>query len=163
MSTTDLGKVKKLAQRLSVRDSDVIRFAIKGMLARLGPLHETGAHGRELVPVFVEAGGDFLRFFDLDAVRLESIINAEATLEERVAREDIALLALTGVQEPYAAIKLGELNQADERLLGSRDLAGSLRRYLYEKYVYRANSDPEDEHPAGPAVRFALAAGSHHD
>ncbi len=171
MSVADLRRVKKLAQRLSVRDSDVIRFAIKGMLARLGPLHEPEARGRSLVPVFVEAGGEFLRFFDLDAVKLDAIINAEATPEERVAREDVALLALTGVQEPYAALKLSELHHADERLLRSGDLTGSLRRYLYDKYVYRANAEPEEpeateasKSAAAPAsLRFALAAGGHHD
>ena len=38
MNSTDVRKVKKLASRLGVRDSDVIRFAVKSMLARLGPL-----------------------------------------------------------------------------------------------------------------------------
>jgi hypothetical protein len=164
MSVADLRKVKKLAQRLNVRDSDVIRFAIKGMLARLGPLHEPEARGRNLVPVFVEAGADFLRFFDLDAGSLDAIINADATPEEQVAREDIALLALTGVQEPYAALKLSELNHADERLLRSGDLAGSLRRYLYDKYVYRANTEPDEPQTVAPSsIRFALATGGHHD
>lgn len=164
MSTTDLRKVKKLAQRLNVRDSDVIRFAIKGMLARLGPLHEPEARGRDLVPVFVEAGGEFLRFFDLDALRLDAIINADTSADQQVAREDLALLALTGVQEPYAALKLRELNHADERLLGSGDLAGSLRGYLYDKYVYRANSEPDAPKATAPSpIRFALAAGGNHD
>ena len=36
MNATDVRKVKKLASRLGVRDSDVIRFAVKNMLARLG-------------------------------------------------------------------------------------------------------------------------------
>jgi hypothetical protein len=37
ISTADLRKVRKLARRLGTRDSDVIRFALKIMLARLGP------------------------------------------------------------------------------------------------------------------------------
>ena len=67
MNSTDVRKVKKLASRLGVRDSDVIRFAVKSMLARLGPLYDPEAHGRNLVPVFVESGADLLRFFEIDA------------------------------------------------------------------------------------------------
>jgi len=153
MTTTDVRKVKKLAQRLNVRDSDVIRFAVKVMLARLGPLYEPEARGRTLVPVVVEAGVEFLRFFELDTTRLDSIINGDVDdPEKRVSRDDLALLALAGAQEPYAALKLSELNQTDERLR-SGDLSASIRHYLYDKYVYRANGEPET------AVPFRLAMG----
>ena len=152
MSTGDVRRVKKLAQRLNVRDSDVIRFAVRGVLVRLGPLYEPETRGRNLIPVLVEAGAEFLRFFDLDTARLESIVNADVDPEKRVAREDLALLALSGVQEPYAALKLSELNQTDERLLRSGDLSASIRHYLYDKYVYRASVEPSD----GPPLRLAI-------
>jgi hypothetical protein len=156
MSTSDVRKIKKLAQRLNARDSDVIRFAVKAMLSRLGPLYEPEARGRSLVPVVVEAGVEFLRFFELDTGRLDSIINSEIEdPEKRVSRDDLALLSLAGVQEPYAALKLSELNQVDERLLRSGDLSSSIRQYLYEKYVYRANGDSD-----GPvSLRFVAMGG----
>jgi hypothetical protein len=47
MNAADVRKVKKLATRLGVRDSDVIRFAVKNMLARLGPLYDGVVHGRK--------------------------------------------------------------------------------------------------------------------
>ena len=50
MNASDVRKVKKLAGRLGVRDSDVIRFAVKGMLARLGPLYEPEVRGRASIP-----------------------------------------------------------------------------------------------------------------
>jgi len=96
MNGADVRKVKKLAQRLGARDSDVIRFAVKSMLTRLAPLYDPQVRGRNLVPVFVEAGVDLLRFFDLDASRLETIINEGTEHERLVERDDIALLALTG-------------------------------------------------------------------
>ncbi|MGH8208223.1 MAG: hypothetical protein ACREU6_01255, partial [Steroidobacteraceae bacterium] len=102
MNGTDVRKVKKVASRLGVRDSDVIRFAVKSMLARLGPLYDPEAHGRNLIPVFVESGAELLRFFEIDASRLEAIINGGVDIERRVDRDDIALLALTGTPEPYA-------------------------------------------------------------
>jgi hypothetical protein len=141
MSAADVRKVKKLAVRIGVRDSDVIRFAVKSMLNRLGPLYDSEAKGRSLVPVFVESGADLLRFFELDAARLESIINAGVDATKQVDRGDIALLALAGGQEPYAALMLSELKRADRGPLAPGELSGSLRQYLYEKYVYHGNAE----------------------
>jgi hypothetical protein len=157
MNAADVGKVKKLASRLGVRDSDVIRFAVKNMLARLGPLYDPEAHGRNLVPVFVESGAELLRFFDIDASKLEAIINSGVEVERRVERDDIALLALTGTQEPYAALKLSELGRTERRRQTTAELSESLREYLYAKYVYRPA--PEADAPR-EAVRLALGAES---
>jgi len=156
MNSTDVRKVKKVASRLGVRDSDVIRFAVKSMLAKLGPLYDSEAHGRNLVPVFVESGAELLRFFEIDASRLEAIINSGVDIERRVDRDDVALLALTGTQEPYAALKLSELSSTERREQTAAELSESLRQYLYAKYVYRAI--PESHGPREPALR--LAAGS---
>jgi hypothetical protein len=156
MNSTDVRKVKKVASRLGVRDSDVIRFAVKSMLAKLGPLYDSEAHGRNLVPVFVESGAELLRFFEIDASRLEAIINSGVDVERRVDRDDVALLALTGTQEPYAALKLSELSSTERREQTAAELSESLRQYLYAKYVYRAI--PESHGPREPALR--LAAGS---
>jgi hypothetical protein len=159
MNGNDVRKVKKLAVRLGVRDSDVIRFAVKSMLAKLGPLYDPDMHGRNLVPVFVESGGELLRFFDIDAAKLESIINNGVHAERRVDRDDIALLALTGAQEPYAALKLSELEQTDRPRRSPAELLESLRQYLYAKYVYRPAASPEAQHreTRQESVRLALA------
>jgi hypothetical protein len=154
MNSADVRKVKKLANRLGVRDSDVIRFAVKGMLARLGPLYDPEVHGRKLVPVFVESGAELLRFFEIDASKLEAIINNGVDVERRVERDDIALLALTGSQEPYAALKLSELNRTDRRRQNAGELSDSLRHYLYAKYVYRAPAASEGA-PPQPSARLA--------
>ena len=160
MNGGDVRKVKKLAQRLGVRDSDVIRFAVKSMLARLGPLYDPEVRGRNLVPVFVESGGELLRFFELDAMRLEAMINEGVDPARRVDRDDIELLALTGGQTPYAALKLSELNREQESGDASQ-LASSLRQYLYDKYVFR--SGPEARVVDEPVRLAAVAAGGHHD
>jgi hypothetical protein len=138
MSAADVRKVKKLAQRIGVRDSDVIRFAVKTMLSRLGPLYDQEARGRSLVPVFVESGPDLLRFFELDASRLEAIINEGVEAGKQVDRGDLALLALAGAREPYATLMLSELQRKTD---SASDTAGSLRQYLYEKYVYRGHAE----------------------
>jgi len=161
MNRSDVRKVKKLAARLGVRDSDVIRFAVKSMLAKLGPLYDPEVQGRNLVPVFVESGAELLRFFDIDATKLEGIINGGVGADHHVDRDDIALLALTGAQEPYAALKLSELEQTERPRRGPVELLESLRQYLYAKYVYRSAAVVAQAQPgegSRDAMRLALAA-----
>jgi hypothetical protein len=109
MNAADIRKIKKLAGRLGVHDSDIVRFAVKTMLSRLEPLHDPEARGRSLLPVFVESGTDIVRFFDLDAGRLDLIINEGVENARRIERTDIALIALYAMQPPYAAIRLSEI------------------------------------------------------
>jgi hypothetical protein len=104
----------------------------------------------------VESGADLLRFFEIDAARLEAIINGGVEMERRVDRDDIALLALTGSQEPYAALKLSELDRTERRERSAAELSESLRQYLYAKYVYRAVSEPHL--PREPSLRLAVGA-----
>jgi len=154
MNAPDVRNVKRLAKRLGVCDSDVIRYAVKAMLARLSPLHDPSARGRSLVPVFVEAGGDLCRHFDLDAMRLESIINDGVNTESRVAHEDIQLLAMSGVHRSYVRLRLASLSGSHNGIdadtnedSSDKELDESLRRYLYEKYMFRKHSNG-DSYPA---------------
>jgi hypothetical protein len=167
INTADVAKVKRLAQRLGVRDSDIVRFALKTMLARMVPLCDPDVRGRNLVPVFVESGAELLRYFDLDANRLEAIINESVAADRRVERDDIALLALTGSQDAYAALKLSELNSHDDHALRDAELSSSLRRYLYEKYVYRVSGAaalvPSNGNGNGTVGAARLIAGAHHE
>src|SRR5437868_5277671 len=148
MNAADIRNVKKLAKRLGVRDSDVIRFAVKVMLGRLAPLHDLQVRGKSLVPVFVESGTDIFRHFELDALRLDSIINEGADDESRVEHEDIQLIAMSGIQQSYAKLRLSSIGNGKgaagraERSGEEEELGSSLRRYLYEKYVYRNNGGP---------------------
>jgi hypothetical protein len=104
--------------------------------------------------VFVESGAEVLRFFDIDATKLEAIINHGVETDRRVDRDDIALLALTGSQEPYAALKLSELNRTERRRQNPAELSESLRQYLYAKYVYR----PALPEGVPPAVHLTAVA-----
>jgi len=153
MSSADIGSVKKLAKRLGVRDSDVIRCAVKMMMNKLGPLTDATVRGRNLVPVFVESGTDLFRHFELDAMRLEAIINEGAPEGSEVDHEDIQLLAMNGVQRSFIKLRLSVIGNGSHHTEteGERDsverLDESLRQYLYEKYVFRTN---------GNAVRAAV-------
>src|SRR5262245_38534020 len=139
MGVADVAKLKAIAKRLGVRDSDVFRYAVKSSLDQLGPLVDPGIHGRHLLPVFVEAGPQLLRFFELDAARLSEIVNAGVhEAEALVAPEDLTLLSMAGVQQSYALVKLSEILDQTHTLPPEKDgLVDVLRDYLYEKYVFR--------------------------
>lgn len=141
---SDLRNLKRVATRLGVRDSDIIRYAIKSMLARISPLCDKTISGRNLVPVLIESGDELIRYFELDAYQLDRIINDNAEADEKVHRDDIALLTMSGLREQYLRIRL------NDRLDGNPETqspARSLRNYLYDKYVYR-NPELRDIPPA---------------
>lgn len=142
LGQADIRNIKRIAKRLGVRDSDIIRFAIKSTLNRIAPLCDQAIRGRNLVPVLVESGDELIRYFELDAFRLESIINEQVEEGRQVERDDIALLAMGGLREEYLVMRLKEGNGAGA---DAATPARSLRGYLYDKYVYRNT----EHHPSG--------------
>ena len=141
LGSGDIRKVKRLAERLGVRDSDVIRFALKWMLNRIAPLCDPEIRGVSLVPMFVEAGGDVIRHFELDAVRLDHLINSGVAEDRRVSHDDIALLALAGAQQPYALLRLRQSGGGGAGLPGAVPSTDALRQYLYDKYIYESGRE----------------------
>ena len=142
LGRNDVKNVKRIAKRLGVRDSDIIRYAIKTMLGRMAPLCDEAIAGRNLVPVLVESGDELIRYFELDAYRLESIINQHAGDELRVDRDDITLLAMSGLRDQYLVMRMkdGHGGPSD-----STTPPCSLRSYLYDKYVYRSTEAKRPE------------------
>ena len=141
LGESDIRNIKRIARRLGVRDSDIIRFAIKSTLNRVAPLCDPGIRGRNLVPVMVESGDELIRHFELDAFRLDSIINENVEGGRQVDRDDIALLAMSGLREEYLVMRMTDGNATP---VDSAAQERSLRRYLYDKYVYR-NGDHHAE------------------
>ena len=161
LHVADLKKVKKISERLGVRDSDVIRYAVKCLLVKLSPISDPAVRGRNLVPVFLEMGRDLTHGFDIDAARLHEILNEGASPEECVGIEDLHMIAMAG--EPSgirpAAGSGGAQNGNGHGNGGANGDAvaadaaierrtNHVRRYLYDKYVYRSVAAA-----AGPAVR----------
>jgi len=149
LAAGDVRNLKRIAKRLGVRDSDIVRYAIRSMFGRLGPLCDEAIAGRNLLPVLVESGDELIRYFELDAYRLESIINQHAQADLRVDRDDIALLAMSGLRDEYLRMRMVHGNGA---IAEASVPARSLRSYLYEKYVYRTAEGKEPAHPSAAAA-----------
>lgn len=158
MNRGDVRNIKRLAERLGARDSDVIRFAIKLMLSRLAPLQDPSVNGRSLVPVFIESGAELMRHFEIDAGRLASIINDGVEESRRVEPEDIQLIALSGIQRSYLKLRVptprraAGLDAGREQIgvngrpvpsnaeLDADSVEQSLRQYLFDKYLYKTTT-----------------------
>jgi Arc/MetJ-type ribon-helix-helix transcriptional regulator len=157
MSRSDVRHIKRLAERLGARDSDVIRFAIKVMLSKLAPLQDLSVRGSSLVPVFLESGPELMRHFDLDAVRLAGIFNDGVSEERCIDPDDIQLIAMSGIQRSFVKLRVERLRRAQGPdapaahdhgtangkcyVNGEDDpLDHSLRQYLYEKYLFSKSS-----------------------
>jgi hypothetical protein len=132
LANGDIRNIKRFAKRLGVRDSDIVRFAIKSTFSRLAPLCDPAIRGRNLVPVLAEAGDEIIRHFELDAFQLEAIINDQVDPKDQVERDDIALLAMSSLRQDYLRIRLNNDGQTS-----TATTPDSLRRYLYDKYIYR--------------------------
>jgi hypothetical protein len=135
LNNTDFARLKHIAQRLRVRDSDVIRFAVKSVLTKLAPLHDVNLRGADLLPAFVELGSELSDYFEFDAAQLEEIVNdGVANQAKRVSAEDVALLAMLSLPEHYLYMKLREVCQLPVESMG---ITATLREYLYDKYSRR--------------------------
>jgi hypothetical protein len=103
--------------------------------------------------VLVETGTDLVRYLDLDAAQLEAIINEGARGEACVDHADVQLLALSGIQQTYARLHLSRIGGAPARSATSDSedlpLEQTLRRYLFDKYVYEAQRRDSAAHPNG--------------
>jgi hypothetical protein len=132
VGVNELNKVRGVARRLRVRDSDVFRFALKVTLGRLGMLHDESVVGRDLLPVFMEVGTELVNHFHLDAEMLERLINERAQEGQKVDWHDVELVTLAGGQDRYAYLRLRKLVQGHDENFA---LPGVLQKYMYEKYM----------------------------
>ena len=116
----------------------MFRLAIKSTLAKLAPLSELQACGSDLLPVFMELGPDLAKYFDLDSVQLDRIVNSGVQdPANRVDRDDLELLALSGMEEHYVFLKLRERTHSKNKPAVDGEPATLLREYLLHKYLAR--------------------------
>lgn len=143
LNGSDLARIKRIAARMRVRDSDIIRFALKTTLMKLGPLHDEGLTGKDLLPVFIELGTELATYFDMDASDLEGIINNGVNDDaKRIERDDLKLLTMVGVPDHYLYVRLKSITTLPIEAIGT---ASALRQYLYSKYLRPTASAAPDE------------------
>jgi hypothetical protein len=145
LDTGDLARLRRIAGRLRVRESDLHRYAVRRMLDRLAPLQDHDVCGIDLLPVFLECEADLLRHFDLDAERLDAIVNAGVAEKQReVDWSDLQLLALSATPPAYVVPKLRVLLG---RTVHPAQVPELIRDHLRQKY---APAELAEALPPGP-------------
>lgn len=133
LAENDHRKMKDIAKRLGVKESDLFRFIIKNSLNKLLPFQDDHIRGADLIPALLDCGQDLARYFDLDSEQLDAIVNAG--LEEagkRIEKDDLDILAMAGASDHCARIKLAAMTNAP---VVEQDLVTALKHYLVAKYL----------------------------
>lgn len=129
----DVERIQALAARLRVRESDVIRFALRLAFNRLAPLLDEQARGRDLIPIFLECGPELTYHFDLQPRTLEAIVNDGLDDPDRmVDSHDIELIAALHLPGHHLRTRLKFQPKPE---IGTLPPSAGLQEYLYSKYV----------------------------
>lgn len=147
---SDVERIQALAARLRVRESDIIRFALRLAFSRLAPLLNEQARGRDLIPIFLECGPELTYHFDLEPRTLEAIVNDGLDDPEmKVDSRDIELIAalhLPGYRLP------SRLPFTPDTTADTLSPPGGLQQYLYDKYVHPAAARNNRAHLENPVA-----------
>lgn len=148
---SDVERIQALAARLRVRESDVIRFALRLAFNRLAPLLNKQARGRDLIPIFLECGAELTYHFDLEPRTLESIVNEGLDdADRKVDSRDIELIAALHLPGHPLPVRLKPQSQPE---LDGSFSPRKLQQYLYNKYVHpqAVTCDSLNDAPPVPA------------
>ena len=137
LAETDHRKMKEIARRLGVKESDLFRYIVKNSLSKLLPFQDQQIRGIDLIPTLLDCGQDLARYFDLDSEQLDQIVNGGVEEGSRkIEKGDLDILAMAGTSDHYARVKLAALC---EEPLADDDLIGALKQYLTHKYQNTCN------------------------
>ncbi len=150
----DIERIRAIACRLRVRESDVIRFALRLAFSKLAPLLDMDAHGADLIPIFLECGPELTYHFDLDSRTLDSILNdGVGDSQKKIDSGDIELIAALHIPGFHLHAKMKTLPKLE---IGRLSLSGALQQYLYEKYIHSENQNFDDGAVAPSAKKQLL-------
>lgn len=142
INTSDFGRIKTIARRLRVRESDVFRFLLRVGLAEMGPLFQANTNGIDLLSVFSRLGAEMVHHFGLDTRRLNQIINGEETdSRRRIDLEDVELITMSMLPARYLVLRLQELTG---QTIEAHKVRPALRQYLEQKYLDRRERSGRD-------------------
>lgn len=135
LGVADLRRVKEIANRLDVKESEIFRYAVKSLSTRLLPLLNRQLCGVSMLAALLESGEDLLGHFEFDAQQLYRLINGSiADGQRRVDNEDIDMLAIASINPDYLAAQVSEKLK---RNIESGVAFEALREYLFGKYQVR--------------------------
>jgi putative heme degradation protein len=134
LNAGDVRRLRCIAGRLQVNESELLRFCVKQTLNKLSPLDEPDYKGADLMPALLEVGEALTRYFEFDSRQLQRIVNGEETESARsVCDADVDLFVLSVWNENSVLHRIKDL--ADDMHLEVNIASSFLRSYLFDKYV----------------------------
>jgi hypothetical protein len=144
INTSDYGRIKEASRRLRVRESEVFRFLVKIGLSEIEALYQSNATKLDLLQAFAAHSADFVSHFNLNATRLDQIINRPDRPDEpQVEMDDLELLVMSLFPERFLSYRLQEITK---RPIDPAKVLDELQNYLLNKYV---KSPPAEVAAAG--------------
>lgn len=135
LGVADLRRVKEIALRLDVKESEIFRYAVRALSTRLMPLLNRQLSGVPMLVALLETDEELLRYFEFDAQQFDRLINTSLSEGQlRVEMEDIELLVIAGINRDYLAAQLSEKLSTN---IESQFAFEALRHYLFKKYQVR--------------------------
>jgi len=135
LGVADLRRIKEIANRLDVKESEIFRYAVKSLATRLLPLLNRQLSGISMLVALLESGEDLLHHFEFDTQQLQRLINTGLADGQRpVDPEDIDMLAIAIINPDYIAARISEKTgiRVDPNFA-----FGALQKYLFRKYQVR--------------------------
>lgn len=108
INTSDFGRIKAIAKRLKVRDSDVLRFVLRMGLGEILTLCQSEPSPAALLKVFAAHEPALVRHFDLNAAQLDRLLNAGREAHP-VSADDLELIIVASQSQRLLALRLHEL------------------------------------------------------
>lgn len=132
LDPADRRRLKSIAKRLVVSESDFLRYAIKVALQDFAPLTDQSKEGTELLEAFIEHADEKSRWLQLDRAKLDSVLHDELEDESlRVEAEDLEVLLRGHGGKAFHDWQLA-ISKGEKKLPYS---ASNPATYLKDKYV----------------------------
>jgi len=132
INTSDYGRLKAIARRLSVRESDVFRHLVRLGITRLMRALDSEAPSRERYRLLVSLAGELGEDFGLTVPDCAALLSTRASPRLALDAADVDLIALVATHPLHACAVLSSLvdEPVDESTLVAR-----LGLYLDQKHT----------------------------
>ncbi len=136
---SDTKKIKRISNRLGIKESEFFRFMVRSTLNQLMLLQDSEVKGVRLLPSVLDIARDLVLMLDFDPDRFDQLLNSGLQLGQRgVDYKDLELLVLAMTNSPCAVFTLSELS---EQQVDQNNLTEHLKSYFYKKYLGVSTSD----------------------
>ena len=132
INTSDYGRLKAIARRLSVRESDVFRHLVRLGVGRLMRALDSNAPSRERYRLLVSLAGELGEDFGLTVADCAALLSTRASPRLSLDAADVELIGMVAAHPQHACTVLASLTREP---VDEANLVAKLGRYLDHKHT----------------------------